>query len=526
LEQLGINAIELMPVNEFEGNLSWGYNPSFYFAFDKTYGTKNDLKQFIDECHSRGIAVFTDLVLNHSNSQSPLVQMYWDGSSVISESPWYNVSCPHSNWCWGYDFNHESKATQYFVDRVTEHWLTEYNIDGFRFDFTKGFTNTPDANAWGPDASRIAILKRMSDAIWAVKPGAKVIFEHLAENSEEKELSDYGILLWGNMNQTYNEATMGYNESNKSNFSRGVYSERGWDVPGLVTYMESHDEERLMYKNIQYGNSNSEYNIKDLATGLKRIETAAAFFFTVPGPKMIWMWGELGYDYSINTCTDGSVDNCRLDLKPIRWDYYNDSKRYRLYKVFEALIDFKKTEYCGTNDFDYNFTGELKTLHLNLPAASATIIGNFGITEGSVNPVFQHTGTWYDYMSGESFEVSDANAQVTLSPGEYHIYTDVQLPKPDVPEASATIQTSDNSAFNLYPNPVIGDLLYVNYNVSAAQNIGLELFNISGELLYSSDILIDNKGNFSVDLNSLDPQIIIYKIATRDHNYTGRLSIY
>ena len=150
LEQLGINAIELMPVNEFEGNLSWGYNPSFYFALDKTYGTKNDFKDFVAECHSRGIAVIIDMVLNHSYSHSPLVRMYWDGSSVTSESPWYNISCPHSNWCWGYDFNHESSATKYFVDRVTEYWLTEYKVDGFRFDFTKGFTNTVDANAWSP----------------------------------------------------------------------------------------------------------------------------------------------------------------------------------------------------------------------------------------------------------------------------------------------------------------------------------------------------------------------------------------
>jgi hypothetical protein len=209
LQQLGVNAIELMPVNEFEGNISWGYNPSFYFAFDKAYGTKNDLKDFVAECHSRGIAVLIDIVLNHSNSQSPMVQMYWDGSSIIAGSPWFNISCPHSNYCWGYDFNHESKATQYFVDRVTSYWMTEYRVDGFRFDFTKGFTNKVDANAWGPDASRIAILKRMADAVWEVNPEAKVTFEHLAENSEEKALAEYGILLWGNMNSKYNEATMG-----------------------------------------------------------------------------------------------------------------------------------------------------------------------------------------------------------------------------------------------------------------------------------------------------------------------------
>ena len=91
LQRLGINAIELMPINEFEGNESWGYNPSFYFAPDKYYGTKTALKQFIDACHQRGIAVIMDMVLNHSFGQSPMVQLYFDGNQPTAASPWFNV---------------------------------------------------------------------------------------------------------------------------------------------------------------------------------------------------------------------------------------------------------------------------------------------------------------------------------------------------------------------------------------------------------------------------------------------------
>jgi 1,4-alpha-glucan branching enzyme len=63
-ETLGINAIELMPIQEFDGNDSWGYNPCFYFATDKAYGTDEAYKRFIDECHKRGIAVIVDVVFN------------------------------------------------------------------------------------------------------------------------------------------------------------------------------------------------------------------------------------------------------------------------------------------------------------------------------------------------------------------------------------------------------------------------------------------------------------------------------
>jgi pullulanase/glycogen debranching enzyme len=98
LEDLGINAIELMPINEFEGNSSWGYNPSFYFAPDKYYGTKNDLKSFIDECHRRGIAVIQDMVLNHSYRQSPFVRLYWDSinNRPAINNPWYNEKSPNN----------------------------------------------------------------------------------------------------------------------------------------------------------------------------------------------------------------------------------------------------------------------------------------------------------------------------------------------------------------------------------------------------------------------------------------------
>ncbi len=219
LTELGVNAIELMPVNEFEGNQSWGYNPSFYFALDKVYGTKNDFKTFVDACHSRGIAVIIDLVLNHSYDQSPLVQMYWNKSmgNPSSDNPWYNEKCnfvDNGAAHWGNDFNHESQATKNLVDSINSFWMSEYHVDGFRFDFTKGFSNTlwygSDnwASAYDPD--RIAILKRMADEIWSRNENAYVIFEHLADNSEETELAEHGIMLWGNMNYNYNEATMGY----------------------------------------------------------------------------------------------------------------------------------------------------------------------------------------------------------------------------------------------------------------------------------------------------------------------------
>lgn len=108
LKSLGVNAIELMPVNEFEGNSSWGYNVSFHTAADKYYGTANKLKEFIDVCHQNGIAVLFDMVLNDAYGQSPLVRMYWDSANnrPAANSPWFNVVSPNPVYSFGYDFNH------------------------------------------------------------------------------------------------------------------------------------------------------------------------------------------------------------------------------------------------------------------------------------------------------------------------------------------------------------------------------------------------------------------------------------
>ncbi len=476
-KRLGINAIELMPINEFDGNDSWGYNPAFYFAPDKAYGTKNKLKEFIDICHQNGIAVLVDLVLNHSYGQSPLVQLYFDKISgkPTAQNLWYNITSPNTTYSWGYDFNHQSLYTKQFVDSVNSYWLTNYKVDGFRFDFTKGFTNTP-GDGWAYDASRIAILERIYDKIKIVNPNAYMILEHLTENSEETTLSNYGMLLWGNMNYNYSQASQGYTAN--SDLSWGSYEQRGWTKPHLVSYMESHDEERLMYNNKTYGNSSGSYDVRDLKTALSRIELAASFFFTIPGPKMMWQFGELGYDISINYLND------RVGKKPIKWEYYSQTDRFRLYQVFSALIKLKESQAVfETSDFTIELTGGIKLLHLNSADLDVTVIGNFGVSQSGAIMKMQHIGTWYDYFTGNPIEILDVNQQTILAPGEYHIYTSVQLDKPDIVSDVENINKNNGKTANLkaFPNPAQTSMS-IDFNLEeTAKNAEISIFNLGGQ---------------------------------------------
>jgi 1,4-alpha-glucan branching enzyme len=455
LKDLKINVLELMPVNEFEGNSSWGYNPSFYFATDKYYGPADELKKLVDQCHQRGIAVVMDMVLNHSYGQSPFVQLYFDGTNPSSQNPWYNIKSNFTNpdAQWGYDFNHDSQATRELVDSIASYWMSEFRIDGFRYDFTKGFSNNikPSSDTWGSkyDAQRIYNLERMAGEARKRKPGALIIFEHLADNSEEKELieSGNGILLWGNAAFNSQEAAMGFSNSNNSDLTWASYTSRGWNKAASVGYMESHDEERIAYKCITFGNSQGSYTTKDSTTAYKRAALTAALFLPIPGPKMIWQFGELGYDYSIDY-------KGRLGEKPIRWDYVDKPARTYLFKVMAKLNYLKKTyPIFRTNDFSFALSSEIKWLKLNLNTENVLIIGNFGVTSATPSVQFQKTGTWYEYFSENTLNVTSTSQTLTLAPGEFRLYSTQNFTKANITTEVSVLPKAETE-FVVWPNPL------------------------------------------------------------------------
>jgi len=497
LKKLGVNAIEIMPFNEFEGNNSWGYNPDFYFAPDKYYGTKNALKAFIDSCHRKGIAVIMDIALNHSFGSSPMVQLYWDAvnNRPAANNPWFNP-VPRHAFNVGYDMNHESADTKYYFGRIVEHWLQQYKIDGFRFDLSKGFTQKQtcdnnggncNVNDWSStDASRIAIWKAYYDTLQNKSAGSYAILEHFASDDEEIQLSDYGMLLWGNMNDSYSQAAMGYTD--RWDFSRAIYTVRNWTKPHLVGYMESHDEERIVYKNIVFGNFAGSYSTRDTATALKRMELAAAFFFTIPGPKMIWQFGELGYPYSINTCENGSISNdCRLSPKPIRWDYLNDARRKNVYTTYSQLINLRFHPWYKdafiTGSIERNLSGAAKWIRLSSGDTSyLLVVGNFDVTAQTASVSFPTSGTWYDYLNNTIFTATGSLQNIELQPGAFRVFVNRNVnnvaatPVPNVPWDENDLQAKT------YPNPASSDFT-LELNLPKSNKVQVDLYSMSGQYL-------------------------------------------
>lgn len=560
LAGLGVNAIELMPIMEFEANSSWGYNPAFHLAVDKYYGTEDDLKRFIDECHKRGIAVILDMVLNHAFGQSPLVRLYSSGNfgPPTEESPWFNVTARH-DFNVGFDFNHESAATQYFVDRVNTHWIEEFKFDGFRFDLSKGFTqkNTlGDVGAWGQfDQSRVNLLQRMTDKIWEADPDAYIILEHFANFSEEKVLSEYrtdegkeGMFLWGNMNREYNQLSMGFWNSNdfSNSIDRAWFGNTGFEVPNQIAYMESHDEQWLMFRNIAFGNtSNPSHNIQELDIALERQKLMGAFFLTIPGPKMLWQFGELGYGYGDNgeQCLGGEcppVAPGRTAEKPIRWDYYDDPDRKKLYKTW-AAINKARNDYGIFADPTTQVETEIgedrafRWIKLSNDTLQALVVGNFDVVEREFTlPLGDgEFGQWFDYFSGNPEDFQPQNLRRTFQPAEFHIYTTEPLETPEsglVTDIEDVVDGTDTQPkkFELkqnFPNP-FNPSTRIEYSLAQSSTVNLDLYDVLGRKVAT---LVNNQrqtaGTHSLNFDAGNLSTGVYILFMKAGDFTSTRKI-
>lgn len=434
MANLGVNAIELMPVNEFEGNDSWGYNSNYMFALDKYYGTPNAYKAFIDACHAKGIAVIQDIVLEDQFGSSPLAQMYWNtaNNQPAANNPWLDQTNMHPD-AVGYQMNHESAATKYFTENVMKYWMTEYKIDGFRFDEAKGFTQTnsgtTDEGAWAAyDASRVAIWENYNTYMKSIDPKFYVILEYFAVNQEESVLANQGMMMWTNLSTPGEQAMMSYNDSGGSwDLSGLFYDGYGFTAPyNLVAYFESHDQERLQFKNEAYGNHSGSYNVTNIPTGLARDEMGAVFMFSSPGPKMVWEFGELGYDISVNASINGPND--KLGDKPILWNYQTDPNRHHLYQVYSRMIRMKiKNPVFTSTNFNYSLTGAVKYIQLKDPSNNVEVVGNFDVVSQPASVSFPSTGSWYDNFTGNTINVTSLPYSITLAPGEYHVFSNTPL---------------------------------------------------------------------------------------------------
>lgn len=518
-KNLNVNAIELMPVMEFEGNESWGYNTSFHMALDKFYGTENKFKEFIDLCHQNGIAVILDVALNHAFGRNPMNRMWMndpDGDGwgePSSENPYFNQVATHSYGV-GSDFNHQQPRTQEYVRRVIKHWIKDFKIDGFRWDLTKGFTQncTGDEGCTGSyQADRVAVLKSYADYSWfgenSLVPGAwngdpthYAIFEHLGQDNEEKEWANWhltgdpdgiskGVMMWAEMTYAYGQLMGGY--ATGGDISRiGHTAHTGFNGKRVIGYPESHDKERLMYTAMTYGNSGGTAPpFGNLNNSLGRMSAVGATSLLVPGPKMIWHFADLGMQNSIYMCNNGTVNtesdptagDCKLDTKPQpQWteNWLANANRNKIYNDWSKMIALKIQEpvFEGNYSISTNGSNIRQRIYIYDDALPSTqlknvvVLANFSVAAQNITPDFPYTGTWYNLMDNTSLVVSNTTTPINIAAGQFAIYGNKLV-------TLNMDQFETSEGISLYPNPS-SDYFTVNANVAK-----VEIYSLSGQLV-------------------------------------------
>lgn len=388
IKNLGINAIELMPVNEFNGNNSWGYNPNFYFAPDKAYGTPADYKAFIDACHAQGMAVILDMVFNQTDWLHPWYQLYSVGSN-----PFYNATAPHAYSVLN-DWNQGNALVQQQFEDCLRYWLREYRVDGFRFDLVKGlgdnnsYANSGDAATGAYNASRVARMKRLHAAMKEVNPEAYFINENLAGAQEENEMAGDGELNWANVNNQGAQYAMGYQSDSDMKRFYAPDDQRQWG--STVSYLESHDEQRLAYKQNQYGASGVKGS---LVASMHRLGSAACQMILSPGAHMIWQFSELG---NFDSTKDANGSN-NTNPKTVRWNLFDNANRHGLYDSYSELNHIRllnpelfDENATFTNNVSASWWGMGRTMYLSYQGKELIAVINPETSgEKTVNVTFQ-----------------------------------------------------------------------------------------------------------------------------------------
>ena len=497
ISNLGVNAIEFMPISEFEGNISWGYNPTHYFALDKAYGTPDAFKRLVDECHRRGIAVIVDMVFNHATGWAPQNKMF-----PLADNPYFNVTPPHGDNVFE-DWNHDFEGTRAYFHRVLKYWLEEYKIDGYRMDLAHGLCGK-NCDNYG---NQHILEDYYANSVKAVSEDAYFILEHWNRWSEQKALIDKGMLCWDNTSHAYFELAMGWHNGSTSSALTNANRD------GYVSYAESHDEERCQYKATQYGNG----AIKtDKEVRLSRVAAYVAMNTMLNGSQMMWMWEELGYDVSIDY-------NGRTGNKPIPEGkgFLEDPMRMSQYQQIAQINQLR------TRILPQVFSGNptAQDLAHGRPIRSITwgeginrvhIVANVSVDPQTIS--LPSGNDWYDYLADNSNAIpSDSEIGIILKAGEVKVFTAQYHPLPAVPSSYFFAEWTDVENVEQNRDCIIymsQDIIHIE---SAEDVKTVDIINLQGQKLITSR-------STSVNVSTL-PQGVYLVVVTLPHSQKGELII-
>ncbi len=392
---LGINAIELMPVKEYPGDYSWGYNPRHFFAPESSYGSTADLKRLVDECHGRGIRVMMDGIYNHSESASPLTQ--------IDHDYWYHHSPRDPDNNWGPEFNYEfydEKLETYparrFIGETVRYWINEYHLDGIRYDAARQIANYDFMHWIVQEAKQTAGAKPFYN-----------IAEHIPETTSITNVdgpmdgcwhdSFYHCVLEHIIGETFDlDRLKDVLDCKRQGFMGAT---------NVVNYLTNHDHNHVM----------AELGDRKILgeNAFRRARLGVVLLMTAIGVPLIWMGEEFG-EYKYKT----------TDQAKIEWPLLAGELNQGLFSFYKGLISLRKENHAlYTENIDFfHENPEAKVLgytRWNDEGSRIIVIANFSdrFLAGYEISEFPIDGTWHEWTGDYDIEAQNNTLMTDL--GEY-----------------------------------------------------------------------------------------------------------
>jgi 1,4-alpha-glucan branching enzyme len=389
---LGINVVELMPIQEYPGDNSWGYTPRYYFAVESSYGSSEDLKRLIDECHGRGIRVFMDCIFNHSDTETPLTQIDYDY--------WYSREPTDPDNSWGPEFDYEDyddnldiKPAWEFIGDVVRFWIEEYHLDGIRFDAGKQIGNTEFMTWITQQAREVASMKPFFNTM-----------EYIPENPQ---LAGYGKPMDACWHESFYQQVIKHICSDDFNL-QGLKEvidcrQQGYQsATSAINYIASHDHK---------------YTLTELGdrsifaeSAFKRAKLGAVLLTTAVGVPLIWMGNEFG-EY-----------NPEEEIK-IDWTLLANDLNQNLLDYYRGLIALRKNNHAlRTSNIDFFYEDEankvLAYTRWNEEGSRIVVVANFSnnfLKDYAISK-FPAAGTWHEWT--QDYDV-EATEKLVVNLGQY-----------------------------------------------------------------------------------------------------------
>ncbi len=312
LADLGINAIELMPLKSNPGDFNWGYSPVHYFAPEESYGTTAELKELVDKCHSLGIRVIVDGVYNHSSTETPVAQ--------IDHDYWFRHEGKDPEQNWGPEFNYEfvderfgfCPALRYLLDSV-RFWIMEYHIDGVRFDAAREIDNFDALDAFVENARVMSSMKPFFTVAEYIPPSPEIVEPDGPVESCWNDSFMYAII----------ECLSG-NDPDLEKIKNAVDPRRlGFKRPTSVTnYLANHDQNRLFRKLGDHGILDDELYL--------RAKLGVLILMTAVGVPMVWMGEEFGEYVPLSE-----------NSNKINWTLLENERNKDFFNYYRSLIHLR-----------------------------------------------------------------------------------------------------------------------------------------------------------------------------------------